>query len=50
MILQPILNYKSYFEAFRQGVVDDGYTAVARLLFKPLYYQESAVVVFMENG
>ena len=50
MILQPILNYKSYFEAFRQGVVDDGYTAVARLLFKPLYYHESAVVVFMENG
>lgn len=48
--MQPILNYKSYYEAFRQGVVDNGYTAIARLLFKPLYDINSTVAVSMDSG
>lgn len=32
-----MLNYKSYYENFKLGVVDDGYTPVARLLFFPLF-------------
>ena len=50
MILQPILNYKSFYEVFRQGVVDNGYTAVARLLFKPFYDMNSSVAVNMDSG
>lgn len=48
--MQPILNYKSYYEAFRQGIIDNGYTAVARLLFKPLFDMNSVVVVCMDSG
>ncbi len=35
--MQVILNYKSFYEAFKIGVIDDGYTSVARLLFFPLF-------------
>ena len=35
--MNVILNYKSYFEAFRIGMSDQGYTAVARVLFSPLF-------------
>lgn len=35
--MPKILNYKSYYEAFKLGVVEDGYTPVARLLFFPLF-------------
>lgn len=35
--MQVILNYKSFFEAFRLGFVDNGYTAVAQVLFRPLF-------------
>ena len=35
--MDVILNYKSYYEAFKLGVVDSGYTAVAKLLFFPLF-------------
>ncbi len=30
------LNYKSFYEAFKQGVVDNGFTQVAEILFRPL--------------
>lgn len=35
--MQTILNYKAYYDVFRLGVVDDGYTAVAKILFFPLF-------------
>ena len=34
---QLILNYKSYYEAFSNGVVKKGYKPVADILFKPLF-------------
>lgn len=35
--MQVILNYKSYFEAFRLGVVNNGFKPVAEVLFHPLF-------------
>ena len=35
--MQIILNYKSYFEAFRLGVVNNGFKPVAEVLFYPLF-------------
>ena len=35
--MQVILNYKSYFEAFRLGVVNNGFKPVAEVLFYPLF-------------
>ncbi len=32
-----LLNYKSYYEVLRIGVVNKGFTAVAELLFRPLF-------------
>ncbi len=34
--MKIILNYKSYYEAFKLGVTDNGVTDVARLLFYPI--------------
>ena len=47
--MQVILNYKSYFEAFKVGVIDDGFTPVARLLFHPLFDPDK-LAVCDENG
>lgn len=44
-----ILNYKSYYEAFKLGVVDDGFTPVARLLFFPLFDPQGSIVLCDEN-
>ena len=44
-----ILNYKSYYEAFKLGVVDDGFTPVARLLFFPLFDPKGSIVLCDEN-
>ncbi|MBP3805703.1 MAG: hypothetical protein J6I76_17750 [Oribacterium sp.] len=41
--MEIILNYKSYYEAFVLGVVDSGYTAVAKLLFFPLFKPHTVV-------
>lgn len=35
--MQVILNYKSYFEAFRMGVVNNGFKLVAEVFFYPLF-------------
>ena len=35
--MQVILNYKSYYEAFRLGVVNNGFKPVADVLFYPLF-------------
>ena len=32
-----LLNYKSYYEVFRIGIVNKGFTFVAELLFRPLF-------------
>ncbi len=40
-----ILNYKSYYEAFKLGVIDDGFTPVARLLFSPLFDTKWDIIV-----
>lgn len=45
-----ILNYKSYYEAFKLGVVDDGYTSVARVLFFPLFDPMRDDLPCDENG
>lgn len=44
-----ILNYKSYYEAFKLGVVDGGFTPVARLLFFPLFDPNGEIVLCDEN-
>ena len=45
-----ILNYKSYYEAFRLGVIDDGFTPVGRLLFFPLFDPDGEIVLCDETG
>lgn len=35
--MQVILNYKSYFEAFRRGIVNNGFKPVAEVLFYLLF-------------
>lgn len=35
--LQIILNYKSYYEAFKIGVINSGFTPVATILFFPIF-------------
>ena len=35
--MKTVLNYSAYYEVFSIGVVDSGYTAVARMLFSPLF-------------
>lgn len=35
--MQVILNYKSFYEAVKIGVVNDGYTPVTRMLFFPVF-------------
>lgn len=45
--MQIILNYKSYYEAFKIGVIDNGFTAVARVLFYPIFKNHT---VCDENG
>ena len=44
-----ILNYKSYYEAFRLGVIDDGFTPVGRLLFFPLFDPMGTILLCDEN-
>lgn len=39
--LKIILNYKSYYEAFKLGVTDNGFTDVARLLFYPIFEEKT---------
>lgn len=39
--LKIILNYKSYYEAFKLGVTDNGFTDVARLLFYPIFEEKN---------
>lgn len=45
-----ILNYKFFYEAFRLGVIDDGFTSVARLLFFPLFDPMGEIILCDENG
>ena len=45
-----ILNYKFFYEAFRLGVIDDGFTSVARLLFFPLFDPMGEIIFCDENG
>lgn len=45
--MQVILNYKSYYEAFRTGVIDNGFTPVAKVLFYPVFKDNT---VCDENG
>jgi len=45
-----ILNYKSFYEAFKLGVVDDGFTPVARMLFEPLFDPDRDPPLCDENG
>ena len=42
-LVEIILNYKSYYEAFMLGVLDSGYTAVSKLLFSPLFASHTIV-------
>ena len=35
--MKVILNYKSFYDAFKLGMVDDGFTPVAKILFHPLF-------------
>lgn len=46
-LMQVILNYKSYYEAFRTGVIDNGFTPVAKVLFYPVFKDNT---VCDENG
>lgn len=39
--LKIILNYKSYYEAFKLGVTDNGFTDVARSLFYPIFEEKT---------
>lgn len=48
--MAQILNYKSFYEAFKLGVVDNGFTPVARLLFFPLFDPNGSIVLCDENG
>lgn len=36
--MQVILNYKSYYDAFKLGVVNNGFKPVAEVLFYPLFH------------
>lgn len=45
--MQVILNYKSFYEAFRLGVTDKGFTPVAKVLFYPIFKDHT---VCDENG
>lgn len=46
-LVQIILNYKSYYEAFKIGIIDNGFTSVARVLFYPIFKDHT---VCDENG
>lgn len=35
--MRVILSYKSYFEAFRMGAVNNGFKPVAEVIFYPLF-------------
>jgi hypothetical protein len=39
--VQVILNYKSYYEAFKMGVVNNGFKPVAEILFYPLFHSHT---------
>lgn len=45
-----ILNYKSFYEAFKLGVVEDGFTPVARMLFEPLFDPDRENPLYDEKG
>ena len=45
--MKVILNYKSFYDAFKLGMVDDGFTPVAKILFHPLF---SSHTILDENG
>ncbi len=45
--MQVILNYKSYYEAFKLGVVNSGFKPVAEVLFYPLFHPHT---ITDENG
>lgn len=45
--MQVILNYKSYYEAFKLGVVNNGFKPVAEVLFYPLFHDHT---LCDENG
>lgn len=45
--LQVILNYKSYYEAFKTGVINNGFTSVAKVLFYPVFKDHT---ICDENG
>lgn len=36
-----ILNYKTYYEAFKIGLIDNGFTAVAKVLFEPIFKEHT---------
>lgn len=37
-LVQIILNYKSYYDVFKLGVVNNGFKPVAEVLFYPLFH------------
>lgn len=39
--MQVILNYKSYYEAFKTGIIDSGFTTVAKMLFYPVFKEST---------
>lgn len=39
--MQIILNYKSYYEAFKIGVINNGFTNVAKILFFPIFKDQT---------
>lgn len=41
--LQIILNYKSFYEAFKIGVINNGYTNIAKILFFPIFKDKTIV-------
>ena len=43
--MKVILNYKSFYDAFKLGMVDDGFTPVAKILFHPLFSSHTDVSI-----
>ena len=39
--MQVILNYKSYYDAFKLGMVNNGFKPVAEVLFYPLFHSHT---------
>ena len=48
--MRVILNYKSFYEAFMLGVIDDRYTPVTRMLFFPIFDPQGTILPCDDNG